>query len=74
MSNGEYEIDKDTFRKMDVSDQNWILYTTFNKQREDCDDRFCKLENRKKVDTAVAGGGGFIGGITAVILKWFFFK
>ena len=66
MSDGEYQIDEDVFKTMSRENQLWILYSTFNIQRDECDKRFCKIERQKRVNTAVAAGGGFIGGVVAV--------
>lgn len=74
MPNGEYNIDEETFKGMTVKQQNWITYTTFNQYRNKTDGRLKRLERRKKVDTAVAGSGGFIGGIIAVLGKYLLFK
>jgi len=69
MSNGEYEITEETFKAMKVEERQWMMFTTFNKYRDHTNKRIVKLEKRKKVDTAVAGIGGFVGGIVAVIMK-----
>jgi hypothetical protein len=37
------------------------------RQRAKCDRRIQKLENRKKIDTGIAAGGGVLGGIGAVV-------
>ena len=72
--NGEYEIDEATFKSMETDNQLWILYKTFNQQRDDCELRFCTLEKRKKFDTATAGGSGLLGGFLAVVAKWIMFR
>jgi hypothetical protein len=74
MTDGEYQIDEDTFKGMSVERQNWIIYSTFNKQRDDCNKRFCKLEKSKRIDKGLAIGSGFAGGLTAWLGKWIFFK
>jgi hypothetical protein len=69
MANVTYEIDEPTFKKLSAEDQNWILYTTFNKYRTDIEDRLCKIDKRKKVDKAFACGSGFLGGFIAFFTK-----
>lgn len=39
-----------------------------------CNDRISKLENRKKFDTAASAAGGFLGGLIAMVGKWFIGK
>ena len=69
MVNGTYEIDESTFKNMTAEDQNWILYTTFNKYRSDIEDRLCKIDKRKTIDKAFACGSGFFGGFIAFFTK-----
>lgn len=42
---------------------------TCERRSSDCDKRFLKIENRKKIDAAVSASGGIIGGFLAVIIK-----
>ena len=83
--NGEYEIDEHTFRGMEVSEQNWILFQTFNAKREECEGRFCEIEKehtklcvkvdrRKKVDTSLGIGSGVVGGLIGYFMKALVFK
>jgi len=74
MVNGEYEIDEDTFKRMPVDDQNWIMYRTFNAHRIACNLRLCqiesrseKLEKRRYWNTTVGAGSGIVGGALAYI-------
>ena len=78
--NGKYELDKETYMNMSVEEQNWIMFKTYNSDRVDseehrkhCDDRFCKLEQRKKTDTAIASGSGILAAIGAMFTKWITF-
>ena len=72
MANGEYEIDEATFKSWPTEQQNWVMFTTFNKYRDNTDIRLKSLENRKKLNTAVAATSGFGGGFLAVFLKSIF--
>lgn len=36
-----------------------------------CNGRFTKLENRKKVDAAISGGAGVVGGFMSGLMGWF---
>lgn len=74
MSNGDYEIDEQTFMGMTVQQQNWMTFKTFNKYREVTDNRIKTLENGRRIDKAISAGAGVLGGAMAVIGKWFFFK
>ena len=74
MSDGEFQIDEETFKGMPAEDQNWIMFKTFNQHRVDCHKRFLKLEKSKRIDKGIAIGSGFAGGLTAWIGKWIFFK
>lgn len=68
MSNG---ISRKTWEKLkNDKDRQNILFDLIL----DTNERVKKLETRKKFDTAVSGTGGLIGGILAMIGKWFFFK
>lgn len=74
--NGKFEIDKDTYKKMDASDQNWILFETFNGYREETDEKIECLQKKvslwKKVDLSMSAVTGIVGGFLAVIFKGFF--
>jgi hypothetical protein len=69
MSDGQYEIDEATFKKMSLKDQNWITFTTFNQYRKDTDKRIKTIENRKITDKGMAIGSGFVGGFIAILTK-----
>ena len=69
MANGEYEIDEATFKGMTVEQQNWILFKTYNSDREKDNKRFKTIENRKLADRGLSIGSGFVGGFIAVLLK-----
>jgi len=47
------------------------LHLKFDAHIGRCEERFCKLENRKKFDTAISGGAGVVGGFLAYITGWF---
>ena len=68
--NGKYEIDEEAFLAMSVKHQNLMMFKTYNADREEIDGRLTRLEKRKRIDTAASAGGGFFGGIMAVLLKW----
>jgi len=72
--NGEYRIDEQTYKAMDHASQNWMLFQTFNSYRDECDGRFRKLENRKRIDTALSSGSGLLGGFLAIIASKLWFK
>ena len=57
-----------------ISDHVTDQKTSQKERLQGCNDRFIKLEKRKKVDVAVAGAGGFIGGFIAVIAKVAFWR
>ena len=74
MVNMEYEIDEQSFKNMPVSDQNYMLYRTFNSHRSACDDRICAIERQlegiKSLKTRLlylASGFGIAGGAGATI-------
>ena len=74
MVNMEYEIDEQSFKNMPVSDQNYMLYRTFNSHRSACDDRICAIEQQlKQLDKLrskllyLASGFGIAGGAGATI-------
>jgi hypothetical protein len=74
MANG---ISRDTYLGMDVDSKLNVLFDYAQKQHdkscatsdqlEALSDRF---EKRKRVDTAVSGASGFIGGALMVFVKW----
>lgn len=74
MANG---ITRDTYRELDVNSKLNVLFDYAQKQHdkscatadqlEELSDRF---ERRKRVDTAVSGASGFIGGALMVFVKW----
>jgi len=76
MPNGD-GIQKDTF--IDADDKTRISMT-FDllheiregqvSQRIDCNKRFLKIENKRKLDTVIAGGSGFLAGFVAVAAKF----
>ena len=74
MPNGRYEITDDQFMNMSEKEQNLMMFRTYNVDRQETDKRLCKLERRTKVDTAVSGFGGFLGGVVAMLIKWGIFK
>ena len=76
--NGDYEIDKETFLGLGVEQQNWMMFKTYNRDRDVYEKRFTCIETehtklstrfdrRKKFDTAAAGSGGVLGGFIAVV-------
>jgi hypothetical protein len=72
MANGEYEIDEETFKDLKPSQQNWLLFKTFNTDRAEVDKRFEVLEKRKLVDRTLSVGSGFVGGFMAILMKRLF--
>ena len=81
--NGEYEIDEQTWRSLDLTEQTWVLYRTFNRQRDICEKRMCGIEHehteicklfdrRKKVDSTFAGVMGFVGGLIGFLASKLF--
>ena len=68
------QVSEQEFKSLENKDRDWILLKTFTSQAESCDKRFCKLESRKKVNTAIASGSGFLGGFMAFFAKWLFLK
>ncbi len=81
--NGEYEIDEQTWRGLDLAEQTWMLYRTFNRQRDECEKRMCHIESehtdlckrfdrRKRVDSSFAGVMGFVGGLVGFLASRLF--
>ncbi len=66
--NNDYELEDDVFKRMDRNDQLLTIYRTFNATREACSGRFKKLENRKKIDTAIGTTSGLVGGAVTILL------
>lgn len=50
------------------------IQQTFTDHRDRCNDRFGRLEARRKIDTAASAGAGFLGGFVALVAKWIFNK
>ena len=76
MNDIEIQTSETEFKKLDSTDQNWIILKTFHSQTQECDQRFCAVENeinkikaRKWIHTGASAIGGFIGGIMAVVSK-----
>jgi hypothetical protein len=74
--NGDYHVDEQTFRSLDASKQNWMMYQTFNEYRVSCEQKFTdtekditdlatRFDRRKKWDSGAASVTGFIGGFIA---------
>ncbi len=61
------KIDEKEFEALPVQKQLVILYKNTEEIR-------VGLRKRKKTDTALTAATGFIGGVFAVIGKWFFLK
>ena len=47
------------------------LICHYDGHKDDCNARFKKLENRKKLDTVISGTTGVFGGFIAQISGWF---
>lgn len=84
MPNG-LPIDIETFRKLNTQDAKLdalfdVLAFMHNAGYEcsadrevrlkNCEDRFRKLEARKKFDTTIASMAGLVGGATVWLIKW----
>ena len=48
-----------------------MLHICYDSHKNDCDGRFKRLENRKKLDTVISGATGVFGGFIAQISGWF---
>jgi hypothetical protein len=46
------------------------LTMSYEKHMPICEERFIKIEKRKKLDTATAAGSGVVGGFLAVVAQW----
>lgn len=47
------------------------LKECYDSHKAICENRFKKLEDRKKIDTVTSAGAGLIGGFLAQITGWF---
>ena len=72
-------IDRDTYVHADTETRHALTYdmlmglhTKFDTQLQNCEKRFCKLENNKRKNTAIASASGFVGGIVASVGKFLF--
>jgi len=63
-------LQRETFRKASVDVKLDLLYDLWSMIYE----QVSRLEKRKKYDTIAATSGGVIGGFTAIIAKWFFWR
>lgn len=70
--NGNYKIDHEQFRTFTTDTKLDVIYATLNECRDRCNARFCKLEQRKTMDTTISGATGIIGGIIAVVASRLF--
>jgi len=59
------EVSEEEFKSSDRDDQLWLLM----KANGGLDNRVYRLEKKRKVDTAVAGGGGIFGGFLAFFMS-----
>jgi hypothetical protein len=55
------------FDKESLDGKLGLIFETLQTREEKCGERFDGLEKRKTVNTAMAAGGGFVGGVTAII-------
>lgn len=46
------------------------LTCSYERHMSICEERFSKIEKRKKLDTAAAAGSGVVGGFLAVVAQW----
>lgn len=60
-------ICEDDFESLPIEKQLSIIYKNLEEISK-------KLNNRKSIDTALTAVTGFIGGVFAVVGKWFFLK
>ncbi len=74
MSNG---ITKDTYKGMDTDSKLNVLfdyalesYHCACANEEKIEELDKKFDRRKKIDTAVSGASGFVGGAVMVFVKW----
>jgi hypothetical protein len=79
------EINRDTYTGADEKTRNLMTFDLLTGIHEKvdklnihyethigvCDKRFKKLENRKKIDAALSGGAGLVGGFIAQVTGWF---
>lgn len=72
--NGEYEVSKETWEKLDVDEKLWMIFDTMNERHKVNNRRFRKLEKSKKFNSMLSAIGGFFGGAVAIVtkglLKW----
>jgi hypothetical protein len=75
------KVSKESFSNLDHSTQNTILFentekilSLFEAQICTCNEKFDKIEKRKRFDTGIGGASGLIGGIIAQIASWTIFK
>lgn len=78
MSNGEHYTEE-AFKQMSPETRDYLIYGKILNMEADCEKRFgtvCgrvdKLESRKKIDTGIGAGSGFIGGVIATFAKKIF--
>ena len=80
MANGTIRIEtEEDFNSIKDDRKLWMIFNTLMEMRKndiahrvECDNRFCKIERRKKFDTALSGVTGVFGGFVAVIAKTLF--
>lgn len=74
MSNGDFRITEEQFKNMKPEDRDWMLFNTFNVYRDACEQRFRNIEKKQKVESVLRIGvsaiSGFVGGFTAMIMKF----
>ena len=74
MAAHEYQVEDKDWENLSTDQILWLIYSTFNKQRDDCSIRFYKIEKRKWVAVAAASVSGFLGGFSAVAAKMMIWK
>ena len=70
MANGFIVIKDRDWEKADSGQRDWMVFNTL----KSIDARLTKLEKRPFYDKASSFVGGIIGGASAIMAKWIFFR
>jgi hypothetical protein len=63
-------IAREDYECYDSNQREWLMFNYCQK----IDRRIIRLETRKRFDTGISAVTGLIGGIVAVVGKWFYFN